>query len=397
MTRNPRAPATRYRRHLLPWLIGPFIIGTPGIFGIPGIPAVPAQDQDFRPAVSGYTFAFPADHGAHPRFRTEWWYYTGHLMTGNDRRFGFQLTFFRRGIAHPDVQANPSRWAIRDLYLAHFALTDVANQRFRYAEKISRAGLGRAGAEERLLHVWIDRWEAKGSTADATVHRLRADGDGVAIDLTLEPSKPPVVHGHHGLSLKGNEPGQASHYYSLTRLTTRGTVTLDQAHFQVEGDSWMDHEFGSADLGSGLVGWDWFGLQLNDGMELMVYRIRHADGTAAGVSSGTLVFPDGEIRHLNASDFRLEALDSWVSPTSGARYPARWRLTLPDVPLQLTITPVVADQELVTRRSTQVTYWEGAVRILGTHAGRSVEGRGYTELTGYDEPFQTESSPAKPQ
>lgn len=387
MSRVPEHPASRCLRRLLPWLIGPFILG---------VPAAPAQDQDFSPAAPGYTFVFPSDHGAHPRFRTEWWYYTGHLVAPDGRTFGFQLTFFRRGIAHPDARGNPSKWAIRDLYLAHFALTDMANQRFHYAEKISRAGLGRAGAEERLLHVWIDRWEAKEGAADAEAHRLKADADGFAIDLTLRPSKPPVVHGRQGISLKGDEPGQASHYYSLTRLTTRGTVTLGRASFKVEGDSWMDHEFGSADLGPGLVGWDWFGIQLNDGVELMVYRIRHADGTAAGVSSGTLVFPDGRSRQLDASDFRLTTLDSWVSPSSGARYPARWRLILPSVPLRLTITPVLADQELVTRRSTQVTYWEGAVGIHGTRAGRPVEGRGYTELTGYDRPFQAEGAPEKP-
>lgn len=368
--------------------LGLWLIGSSVLAFIVAMPAH-AQEKGFRRVVPGYTFAFPEDHGAHPGFRTEWWYYTGHLRAADGRRFGFQLTFFRRGIAHSDVRTNPSRWAIRHLYLAHFALTDIAGKQFQYAEKISRPGLGKAGAEEGRLHVWIDRWHAEARTG-GEAHRLKADADGFAIDLNLKPTNPPVVHGDDGLSRKGDQPGQASHYYSLTRLATRGTVILDEARVDVEGTSWMDHEFGSADLGSDLVGWDWFSIQLDDETEVMVYQLRHADGTPAPVSSGTLVFSDGRTKHLAGSDFRIDVLDSWTSPRSGARYPSGWRLTLVDVALRITLTPVLADQELVTRRSTQVTYWEGAVRIHGTHHGRRVEGQGYVELTGYDRPFQSE-------
>ena len=339
----------------------------------------------FSPAVAGYEFIFPRDHGAHPTYRTEWWYYTGHVATADGRRFGYELTFFRRAISPDDVKTLPSQWSITQLYLAHFAVTDVSRQRFHFSEKVSRAGLGKAGAAEAGLEVWIDDWHARGSSQGAATQTVAARDADYALSLTLEPTKPAVIHGKQGISRKGMGEGQASHYYSLTRLTTTGRLTLGKESFDVTGTSWMDHEFGSADLDADLVGWDWFSIQLSDQSELMLYGLRRRDGATAPVSSGTLVFPDGRVRPLNLMDFTIQVTGFWTSPTSRAVYPHGWSITVPSLELTLIVTPLMADQELRTSRSTQVTYWEGAVAVSGRMQGRTVTGQGYVELTGYDQ------------
>jgi predicted secreted hydrolase len=339
--------------------------------------------KPFRHAVPGYAYRFPFDHGTHDDFRTEWWYYTGHLRTQDGRRFGYQVTFFRRAAEPEKVAGNRSQWAIRHLYLAHVALTDLDGKRFRYSEKISRAGLGKAGADPGRLHVWIDHWSVEASSSSHEHHRLVADGDGFSLDLTVAPERPPVVHGERGVSRKGPAPPQASHYYSFPRLVTVGTLTVNGVRHAVEGLSWMDHEFGSGDLDEQIVGWDWFSLQLADRTSLMLYRLRRTDGTPAPVSSGTVIFPDGRTKHLSHADMQVEALDQWTSQASGARYPSRWRVVVPSLSLDVTLRPLLADQELVTSQSTQVTYWEGAVEASGTQQGRPITGQGYVELTGY--------------
>ncbi|HEX2054915.1 MAG TPA: lipocalin-like domain-containing protein [Nitrospiraceae bacterium] len=345
-----------------------------------------AESAGFRIAAPGYMYEFPRDHGSHDDFRTEWWYYTGHLSTRNGRRFGFQLTFFRRAVAADQQATLPSRWTIRHLYLAHFAVSDIDGKQFRYSEKISREGLGKAGADSGHLRVWTDRWIAEGAKEPLS-HHLVAEQNGVAIDLTLRQLKPPVFHGEDGISRKGQEVGQASHYYSLTRLGTNGRLTIDGETFEVTGTSWMDHEFGSAELGEDLVGWDWFSLQLEDGSDIMLYRLRRADGSLDGSSSGTLVYPDGHAGSLSRDDAQVAVLSHWTSPASGARYPAKWKVTVPCLQLDVEVTPLMAGQELATRRSTQVTYWEGAVQVSGTAQGRAIRGHGYVELTGYAERF----------
>ena len=348
----------------------------------------PVSPDAFQPARPGYTYVFPRDHGSHDQFRTEWWYYTGHLTAEDGHRFGYQLTFFRRGVDDPQVQANPSRWAIRQLYLAHAALSDLSQRSFLYAEKVSRAGLGKAGADTGQLRVWIDRWATDTRRPDDPRQHVQASADGFALDLSVTPEKAPVIHGEQGISRKGSGAGQASHYYSLTRLATSGTVTLGAERFTVTGTSWMDHEFGSGDLGEELVGWDWFSVQLDNNTELMLYHLRRTDGQPDPVSSGTLISPDGRTQHLALADFRVDVLDRWRSRASGAEYPSRWRISVPSQSLTLEVTPLLADQELITRRSTQVTYWEGAVQIRGTLGTAAVTGQGYAELTGYAERFR---------
>lgn len=371
----------KLRRHLRQLLL----LSSGLLVVVPGFAADTAQE--FQVATEGYHYAFPRDHGAHEAFRTEWWYYTGQLTAKDGRSFGYQLTFFRRGMPREQLKTLPSQWAVSQLYLAHFAVSDLSKKQFHYAEKISRAGLGKAGAEADRLHVWIDRWSAESPVATPATQTLTAADGDLALQLTVSQEKPLVVHGTDGISRKGTGAGQASHYYSLTRLATTGTVTIGDESFDVTGTSWMDHEFGSADLGKDLIGWDWFSLQLDDQRELMLYRLRRSDGSADPVSSGTLIDREGRGQHLSIGDFTLEPTSYWTSPASKARYPQRWRLTIPSQQLSLELIPLMAEQELSTTRSTQVTYWEGAIEARGTTQGRPIQGKGYMELTGYAERF----------
>jgi predicted secreted hydrolase len=293
------------------------------------------------------------------------------------------LTFFRRGVPPDDIKTLPSKWSVNHIYLAHFAVTDITGRRFHFSEKISREGVGKAGADESRLRVWIDDWRAEAATDPAGTHTLVAHDKTHRLALTLQPAKPLVTHGAAGISRKGKDVGQASHYYSLTRLATTGSLTIDGETFEVTGTSWMDHEFSSTDLGADQVGWDWFSIQLEDNTELMLYRMRLKDGSSDLASSGTTVSPNGRTRHLEVTDFEIKSTGTWTSPESKATYPAQWQLTFPSLDLVLKVTPLLADQELRTSRSSQVTYWEGAVAVAGTKQGKPVKGHGYVELTGY--------------
>jgi predicted secreted hydrolase len=339
-----------------------------------------SSDQGYAKALAPRDFHFPADHGPHPEFRTEWWYYTGNLATAEGRRLGFQLTFFRSALA-PSAPERASAWATRQAWLAHFTVSDVDGKRFHSFERWSRGAVGLAGAQGEPFRVWVKDWTAAG--APVFPMRLRAAEGSVSIDLVLQEGKPPVLQGERGLSRKGAEPGNASYYYSLTRMPTTGTVRLDGQSFQVAGDSWMDREWSTSSLGRDQVGWDWLALQLSDGWDAMLYRLRRADGTADPASSGTLIAPDGGSRPLALAGFQLEASGEWRSPRSGAqsptKYPDRWRIHIPGEELDLDVRPLLADQEL----DVSFRYWEGAVEIVGTHHGRPVRGRGYVELTGY--------------
>ena len=346
----------------------------------------------FHQAQAGYSYTFPQDHGSHDTFLTEWWYFTGHLFTPDEQRFGYELTFFRRAVDDARVWTNPSQWAIRQLYLAHFALTDEQNKEFRFAEKISRAGLGKAGAKQGTLETWIDQWLVKAIDPEHQQFVLQAETENFAIALETAALKSPVIHGLSGISRKGTYPPHASHYYSLTKLHTTGTVRVNDNTFSVTGMSWMDHEFASSDLEAGLVGWDWFSIQLETGHEIMMYWLRREDGTFDINSSGTLVFQDGSSQHLTRSDINMTILDYWTSSKTAARYPSQWNLTISPYDIQLHISPRVADQELQTDKSTQVTYWEGAVDVSGTFSENAVSGMGYVELTGYAEPYSPRSS-----
>lgn len=336
----------------------------------------------FKQAVPGRTLHFPADHAAHPDYRTEWWYYTGHLSTTTGKRYGYQLTFFRHRLDSSGPTLNPSQWFADTVYMAHMAITDGVAKRFVFGEKLNRAALGLAGAAEQRYHVWNEDWLAERLGA---VHHLVGDIPGYKLNLIVTPMKPPVLHGaaQDGLSQKGEGRGHASHYYSLTRLKTEGVLHTPEGVQEVTGLSWMDHEFGSSQLTEAQVGWDWFSVHLTNNVELMLYHIRHKDGSLDPHSSGTLVRPDGSSVHLRRDEVQVRAHAQWKSPKSGAVYPQRWTITIPSEHLTLHLEPVLAEQELITDHSTRVTYWEGSVSVRGTLQGQPADGMGYVELTGY--------------
>jgi predicted secreted hydrolase len=324
-------------------------------------------------------FVFPRDHGSHPEYATEWWYYTGNLDAEDGRHFGFQLTFFRSALVSETLE-RASDWAATNIYMAHFTVTDVAGGQFRAFDRFSRGAAGLAGATGAPYRVWLDNWSAEGRGPEGMAMRLRAAQDDAAIDLALTSERAPMLQGDRGLSQKGTTSGNASYYYSLTRMATQGTVELGGQRYEVHGLSWMDHEFGTSALEQGAAGWDWFGLQLGDGRDLAYARIRNADGSA-GLALGGLFAADGSKRDLAADEITLEVLGTWRSPRSSVEYPSSWRLSAPSVGVDLLITPWLADQELPLA----VLYWEGAVKVEGTVDGRSSVGNGYVELTGYGE------------
>jgi predicted secreted hydrolase len=345
------------------------------------MPAVAAGPDAWRQATAPREWKFPKDHGAHPAYRTEWWYFTGNLTDKQGNAFGYELTFFRQGVRTRAADpADP--WSLRDLYLAHLTVTDVEKKRFIFNEAISRAGPGLAGVRENGLNVRLLGWSAR---MKGDVVLLRARGSTIWLALELAPQKPPVVHGEKGLSRKGPLPGQASYYATCTDLKTTGSLKTEGSPtpVRVKGVSWFDHEFGSNQLAAELVGWDWFGLHLSDGKDLMLYFLRRGNGTIEPASSGTMVETTGRSRHLPLPMIQREVLDHWKSTKSGASYPSRWRIRIPDEGLDLLVSPLLPDQELVTSGSTGVTYWEGAVEGRGTSENRKVTCLGYVELTGY--------------
>ncbi|HAO33328.1 MAG TPA: lipocalin-like domain-containing protein [Candidatus Competibacter sp.] len=336
----------------------------------------------FQRALAPRPFDFPTDHGPHPDFRTEWWYVTGNLSDAGGRRFGYQLTLFRIGLA-PAPPPEDSAWRTNQIYMAHFALTDVTGQKHHAFERFSRGAIGLAGAQAVPFRVWLEDWSLSGAENDAFPMRLQARQAGIALDLTLITAKTIVLQGDHGLSQKSAEPGNASYYYSYTRLPTQGTVSLGESAFQVNGASWLDREWSTSALGPEQSGWDWFALQLDDGRDIMFYRLRRKDGGIDPHSKGALVAADGRARVLGRDEVELRPLGEWRSPASGDRYPAGWRLRLPAERLELTVTPKLADQEL---RLT-VRYWEGAVSVEGRSGDRPIGGQGYLEMTRYETPI----------
>jgi predicted secreted hydrolase len=333
----------------------------------------------WQPALPGYRFQFPADYGAHESSRDEWWYYTGNLHDARGRRYGFELTFFRVGIQPPLSGGSP--WDIDDLYFAHLAVTDPANGVYYHVDRTGRAALGAARAVTGDERVSIDQWSAR-RLADGR-HDLQAQAGDFGLRLTLTPRKPAVFNGLSGVSRKGACRGCASHYYSFTDLAVAGALSLPSGAVAVSGNAWNDHEWGSANLERGVVGWDWFSVQLAGGRELMLYVLRRADGSAIPQSSGTLVDSTGRSSFLSLSKFSVTPLGSWPSPHSHAQYPAAWRIRLPSYRAELTIAPLLADQEFDATHSTGGYYWEGACSVTGSFGGKPVGGYGYTELTGY--------------
>lgn len=337
------------------------------------------DNAGYQRAYQPRPFHFPDDHGPHTEFRNEWWYVTGNLADAAGRPFGYQLTLFRIALS-PDPPATDSAWRTNQVYMGHFALTDVAGEKHYSFERFSRGAVGLAGAQATPFRVWLEDWELAGTETDAFPMRLRAQDGGVTLDLTLEAGKRLVLQGDRGLSQKSAEPGNASYYYSHTRLPTTGALALNGQVFQVQGSSWLDREWSTSALGPEQSGWDWFALQLDDGRELMFYRLRLKNGGMDAFSKGVLVDREGQARLLQWNEVDAQPLGEWISPHTGDRYPAGWRLRLPGENLELTVTPKVADQEM---RLT-VRYWEGAVTVTGRAGGRPIQGQGYLEMTRYE-------------
>jgi predicted secreted hydrolase len=349
--------------------------------------------QGFELVTAPRPFEFPRDHGPHSTFRHEWWYVTGHLDSASGEPFGFELTLFRFALqppSAPEIEA-PSAWRARQIYLAHFAVTDIGRRQFHVAERFARDALGLAGAQAEPFRVWLNDWflgaagdangppdHASGAADRAKAWRLVAADKGYSLDLEMDPTGPLMLNGDAGFSRKSDAQGAASYYYSIPRMAARGKLVRDGKSLDVRGTAWLDREWGSGSLGADQQGWDWFALQLDEGSALMFYALRKQNGQRDAHSAGTWLAPDGTVRALTSEDVQIEAQGEWASPRGG-RYPARWQLRVPSLKLDVAIQPRLADQEL----NTSARYWEGASLVNGTRDGRAVQGKAYVELVGY--------------
>ena len=337
-------------------------------------------DSRFARVSEPRELSFPRDHGSHDEFRSEWWYFTGNLDSADGRHFGFELTFFRVALAPSAAEPRTSAWATTQVWMAHFAVTDVRGRRFLFAERFARGALGLAGATASPLKVWVQDWSVTGD-ADARNAELalRAKDEHFAVSLALDAAAPVAAHGEHGFDVKGPEPGNASYYYSFPRLTARGSIEMDGTSTDVEGTAWMDREWSTSALSAGVLGWAWFGIQLSDGRELMFYRLRQADGTANRYSGGSLIDRDGTVTRLRVDDVESEPLAYWTSQRTHVTYPLAWKISIPAHGLALSVQPYLEDQEI----DSTVRYWEGAVRVAGRAGTAQIVGEGYLELAGY--------------
>ncbi len=336
----------------------------------------------YEQALPGYKYRFPEDHYSHDRYRTEWWYYTGHLKSENGKEFGFELTFFRSA-SSVEGGVKTGAWSLNNIYMAHFAITDIDGRKFFNDEKLSRAGVGSAGASQTACKVWTENWSLDRS---GKTHNIRAVDGEYSLQLALDEASEPVIHGENGVSQKASCVGCASHYYSFTRMPARGTLKFNGASFKVDGEAWMDHEFGSNQLTAEQVGWDWFSLQLDDKTELMLYAMRLKNSKLDQNSSGTSV-SQKKVQHLRLSDYTITATKQWKSPHTGGVYPAGWHVIVPSLKLELDLEPELADQELVSHRNDGISYWEGACSVKGKKDGKAITGKAYVELTGYNKNF----------
>ncbi|HEY4907698.1 MAG TPA: lipocalin-like domain-containing protein [Candidatus Acidoferrum sp.] len=342
-------------------------------------------DSQYAVALPGYRYEFPRDHFDHPEYQTEWWYYTGNVASSDGHRFGFELTFFRQSA---NWNATKSTWNVRDLYLAHLALSDLDGGRFYHAERTNRAGPGIAGVSATDARIWNGNWQIQWNGDQQT---LQAIDPHFELQFTLKSQKPPVIQGENGVSQKSAGAGHASHYISLTHLATTGTITLGGKSIQVTGLTWMDHEFFTHQLERDQIGWDWFSVQLADNTELMLFRIRRKNGSVDPFSAATFVDANGKSTHLRAEEFTLQPGGAqWTSSVTKATYPIQWKIAVPKLGLDLEVKTELPSQELVGgpgNGTLTPSYWEGSVTYDGTRDGAKIQGAGYLEMTGYGRPF----------
>ncbi len=359
----------------------------PAIFFFPFVFSVASPGAgDWQRATQPLDWQFPRDHGAHPDYKTEWWYFTGNLQDDDPSThadFGYQLTIFRQGIVlHP--RQTHSQWAARDLFFGHFTISDLAHRAFYFSEKTDRGALGQAFAHQGSMNVKLREWRIQFLSPEPHAsYRLYASEHDRSIDLIVTADKPLILEGEHGLSHKGPVVGNSSHYYSYTRLLTTGTIRLGDRTTHVHGESWFDHEFSTSSLGPDQIGWDWFCLQLDNRQELMLYCMRKKDGSYDLTSAGSWIDAGGQKSGLHQNDFSIQCLSHWKSPQTGGLYPAKWRIQIPSKKLDLIVTPRLADQELRMSELGNLSYWEGTSAGAGTLDGKPVKALGYVELTGY--------------
>ena len=337
--------------------------------------------NEFKRALQPKGFVFPRDHGAHPGFKNEWWYITGNLTDTDGSRFGFQFTLFRNAISVDSITSH-SNWATNQIYLAHVAVTDGSQNRFYHDERFSRGAMGLAGVVHNPFKAWLEDWSLATEpnlTCEACFSvRIHAIGDEFSLDLNFSNTKPYVSHGDSGLSRKGETPGNASYYYSYTRLQTQGKITIEDKDYVVKGNSWLDHEWSTSSLEKDQVGWDWFSIQLADRSEIMLFQLRHRHDPHKNFVYGTFVDANGDATPL--SDFSIDTDGYWISPASGVTYPSGWNVEIPSRTISLALTPIVQAQEI----NASFRFWEGAVNVKGFVSSRKLDGHGYVELTGYD-------------
>ena len=358
---------------------------------LPVARAEPATPEPWQRAIGAWTWQFPRDHGAHPNFKTEWWYFTGNLQDAKQgRKFGYQLTIFRQGIQFAPAQPD-SHWAVRDLYFGHFTISDLAADKFHVAERVSRGALGEAKTATDRMDVALGPWTIQ-QDANEQIHLVARNAD-MAIDFEARPAKPLILEGVAGLSRKAEGVGEASYYYSYPRLATTGSLQLGDATYAISGLSWFDHEFSTSSLGPDQAGWDWFCIQLENHEEIMLYAMRDKSGAIDPTSEGTWVKADGTSERLPPGSYSIAKQGTWHSPHSGADYPAGWHILVPGHRADLTVTPAMADQELHLTKMGALDYWEGACSITGRIGDAAANGVGYTELTGYTGTLQLGMKP----
>lgn len=326
----------------------------------------------------------PRDLYAHSHAQTEWWYYTGHAETESGRRFGFELVFFKRRTDLDKFSVVPLRLLGNPIYFAHFAVTDIDRKKFRYAHRKSANGIfdAPANTSENHYYLRIDDWSVRESNDS---HIVRAAMRDIVFEATLTPQKPVILNGEEeGKGVSYKDAGEASRYFSYTRMAVEGDISWHGTTEHFKGSAWMDREFGTWTPTENQKGWDWFSIQLDNNCELMCYQLRNSTNQVSPYSSGAFINENGERTHLKNDDFTIEPIGYWKSPHSGATYPSGWKLSVPKIALDLTVTPVMEDQELDSRGSTMIIYWEGACVVEGKAGDAPISGRAYVELVGYD-------------
>ncbi len=355
----------------------------------------PPASCEFQAVAGPCGFVFPRDHGAHRGYRTEWWYYSGFVSTPDDRRFGFHAAFFRNSLSQRDESRTKaqekSAWRTRAVWFAHASVTDIETGRYLTCETISRGALKLAGAEPSSsgTTLYVNRWQA---VIAGDNHEIQVDCEAFSFRLTLTAEKSPVSHGADGFSRKGRDTNAATCYYSITRLSAAGFITVSEHRRTVAGEAWMDHEYGSNILSPGISGWDWFGLRFTDGRELMAGFLRgdaDAGSSPYVYAEGTLVSTGGVARRLDEEELALTVQKRWKSPVTGAIYPVQWRLVVRPLHARLDISAMATAQEITTPKTANLAYWEGVVRVSGVLDRTPVRGGGYAELTGYDRPVSS--------